>query len=406
MVPQHLQIRVIHADDDIVVIDKPANLRSVPGHADSPTDTTVKLKRPSNRLSAAEAWVAAIKNIPVNDHRDAKGMSESVVELLHNIRTTNNPSSIPRKREPFARYVFRNRKRLLSPHHVDDMADSMNEPPQKKQKRNCDSSVNKKQSIPPSFRKAADEAFSFIQKLHLPLMNLPTPTDDCESALGQLRLLGFGDFANEHNNKSSVSYGSEKSKLYVVHRLDCQTSGVMVFARNPETASKLCEAWRERNSVEKKYLAHVMRWPPYQDEMSDKGVIELPLAASRTERIKWEVRDVNDGGKSSITKWKIYKDTNANSSNRSNEGVILELSPVTGRTHQLRIHCAAIGSGIVNDSLYGDSKVPWFKERQEASNQSETETSSLTVLRLHAHVLSFRHPRTGDKMTFQTPKLW
>ena len=414
-IPQHLQIRVIHADDDIVVIDKPANLRSVPGHADSPTDTSVKLKRPSDRLSAAEAWVKAIKSIPrddddADDHDvgEAK-IDSSVKEILRNIRTTNNPSSIPRKVEPFARYVFRNRKRLLPSYQDGDEPDDGDcEPQQKKQKRDM-----KQSTIPASLRKAADAAFSFIQKLYIPLLNLPTPTEDWESALGQLRLLGYGDFANENDTNLLVRNGN--SKLHIVHRLDCQTSGVMLFARNPETASKLCEAWRERNSVQKTYLAHVMRWPPYEDEKLEEGIIELGLAASRTERIKWEVRELSDGGKTSITKWKIYKGTNDNdgdgdgdvNTNTTNEGFILELSPITGRTHQLRIHCAEIGSGITGDSLYGDSPVKWFKESDQHQNGANgADTSRHTILRLHSHVLSLRHPRDGEKVTFKTPRLW
>lgn len=411
-IPQHLQIRVIHADDDIVVIDKPANLRSVPGHADSPTDTSVKLKRPSDRLSAAEAWVKAIKSIPRDDDdADDSAVGEakidsSVKDILRNIRTTNNPSSIPRKVEPFARYVFRNRKRLLPSYKDgDEPDDSDSEPQQKKQKRDM-----KQSAIPASLRKAADAAFSFVQKLYIPLLNLPTPTEDWESALGQLRLLGYGDFANENNTNLS-----ENSKLHIVHRLDCQTSGVMLFARNPETASKLCEAWRERNSIQKTYLAHVMRWPPYGDEKLEEGIIELGLAASRTERIKWEVRELSDGGKPSITKWKLYKGTNDNDgdgdgdvdTSTTHEGLILELSPITGRTHQLRIHCAEIGSGITGDSLYGDSPVTWFKESDQQQNGANgADTSRHTILRLHSHVLSLRHPRNGEMVTFKAPRLW
>ncbi len=407
-IPQHLQIRVIHADDDIVVIDKPANLRSVPGHADSPTDTTIKLKRPSDRLTAVEAWIQAIKSIPDDDD---SSKNEAVKELLQNIRTTNNLSSIPRKLEPFARYVFRNRKRLL-PSHVDDDPDSSkNGPPQKKQRTDCNLAQNTEQtSILPSLRSVADEAFSIIQQLHIPLMNLPTPTEDWESAQGQLRLCGYGDFANENSyNTPAGNSGSEKSKLHVVHRLDCQTSGVMVFARNAESASKLCKAWRERDAVQKTYLAHVMSWPPYEEQKVEEGTIELPLAASRTERIKWEVRELCDGGKPSTTKWKIYKCADSGEESTTKDGVILELHPVTGRTHQLRIHCAEIGSGIVGDSLYGDSPVQWSKvtdQQQKDPNQSGTDASKPAILRLHAHMLSLKHPRSGDELTFKAPKLW
>ena len=81
---------------------------------------------------------------------------------------------------------------------------------------------------------------------------------------------------------------------------------------------------------------------------------------------KWEVRELDFGGKPSMTKRKVCKDAES-----TKEGIVLELHPITDRTHQLRIHCQEIGSGIVGDSLYGDSPVPW-------------DAGKPAVLRLHA----------------------
>lgn len=91
-----------------------------------------------------------------------------------------------------------------------------------------------------------------------------------------------------------------------------------------------------------------------------------------------------------MTKWKVAV---CSDERETKEGVVLELHPVTGRTHQLRIHCAEIGSGIVGDSLYGDSPVPW-----DAGNPA--------ILKLHAKTLSLKHPRSGKELTFTADKLW
>jgi len=290
-------------------------------------------------------------------------------------------------------------------------------------------------------------------------MNLPKPTEDSESALGQLRLLGFGDFAHYNLcNPSSMPNSSKfhsdtknaknchdggndleqvNNKLHVVHRLDCQTSGVMVVARNPSSASFLCQAWRERDTVQKTYLAHVEKWPPYHEQGMREGKIDLPLAASRTERIKWEVRPLDDGGKASLTFWKVCKDhktgkvfdndnaektegsapTKIGDSPSITSGVTLELYPQTGRTHQLRIHCAEIGSGISGDSLYGDSPIDWcgnkddndlqWKQCVQGETEERTKEKSKPItLRLHAYELTFPHPKTGEKVTFVAPKSW
>ena len=184
-----------------------------------------------------------------------------------------------------------------------------------------------------------------------------------------------------------------------------------MVARNADSASVLCELWRERKSISKTYLAFVKHWPPYHEQNTHTGKIDLPLAASRTERIKWEVRPIEDGGKASLTIWKVYQSdsdaakTELESNNESkNEGLTLELQPMTGRTHQLRIHCAEIGSGIEGDSLYGDNPVEWVEGKYQNIEQSGESTCK--TLRLHAHKLSFLHPTSGKELSFESPKPW
>jgi 23S rRNA-/tRNA-specific pseudouridylate synthase len=162
-------------------------------------------------------------------------------------------------------------------------------------------------------------------------------------------------------------------------------------------------------------LAYVRWWPPYHEQNLLEGSIDLPLAASRTERIKWEVRPVEDGGKASLTSWKVYESSGDSSKKESGSrhpeidesGVTLELRPITGRTHQLRIHCAEVGSGIEGDSLYGDDPIQWIGDKPDKKQQSnEPGLSRPKTLQLHAHKLTFTHPKTGVEMTFTSPKPW
>ena len=150
-----------------------------------------------------------------------------------------------------------------------------------------------------------------IKERQIPLLNLPEQTKDEESAEGQLKLLGYEDLRKampradqEHNeDKTAGQLQHPKaipkeffSKIRVVHRLDMETSGLLVFARTEEAASKLCEAWRNRDSVKKYYLARCLRWPPFHDAQKEAGEINLH------ERLKWKVVDENeDGAKPSKT---------------------------------------------------------------------------------------------------------
>jgi 23S rRNA-/tRNA-specific pseudouridylate synthase len=215
-------------------------------------------------------------------------------------------TSIPRKYTTFCRYLLRNRHRILE---SDDSNSSENQ------------------------ENIATSMFIRIEERQRPLLGLPDPTSHEESTMGQLRLLGYAGREESRSNQ----------QLVVVHRLDCETSGVMVFARQAPCASILSQAWRERNQVSKTYLAKVYDWRLWFQDQQESGRIDLALTPSE-ERLKWKVCA---HGKPSNPLWKVIDGSNKESS------ILLELQPITGRTHQLRIHCSTVGSGIVGDSLYG-----------------------------------------------------
>ena len=163
------------------------------------------------------------------------------------------------------------------------------------------------------------------------------------------------------------------SDALVVHRLDMATSGLVLFARNLDMQRRLSMAFAARE-VHKRYVAVV------EGVMAqDLGEINLPLAADWPRRPLQVVDHVH--GKASLTRWRV----------RARDPVAVrtrvELEPVTGRTHQLRVHLQAIGHTIVGDALYGAPSSPGAAPR----------------LLLHATQLDGMHPHTGLAMRFQSP---
>jgi tRNA pseudouridine32 synthase/23S rRNA pseudouridine746 synthase len=121
------------------------------------------------------------------------------------------------------------------------------------------------------------------------------------------------------------------------HRLDKDTSGCLVLGRHPKAIARLNELFR-RNEVDKVYWAVVEAGPH-----DDAGEIDLPLAPKSPDRGWW--MKVDPKGQPSLTQWRVL--------GRSEGLALLELRPVTGRTHQLRVHCAAMNFPILGDPIYG-----------------------------------------------------
>lgn len=163
----------------------------------------------------------------------------------------------------------------------------------------------------------------------------------------------------------------------VVHRLDMATSGLVLMARTPGMQRALSQAFADRQ-VEKRYQAVVQGCMAAPAEGA-WGDITLPIAAD------WERRPLRvvDAlhGKPSHTRWRILGLDTAAGTTR------VELAPVTGRTHQLRVHMAALGHPILGDALYAD-----------------TATAARTPrLLLHATRLAFEHPRSGAWVQYALP---
>ncbi len=153
--------------------------------------------------------------------------------------------------------------------------------------------------------------------------------------------------------------------LLLVHRLDMDTSGLLVFARGAAAQSALSRQFQERR-VSKTYLAEVEG-----SVLDEAGEIDLPLACDWPRRPHQKVDF--QAGKPSLTRFRVVARKPEAGTSR------LELSPVTGRSHQLRVHCLAIGHPIVGDPLYG---------------------AGGPRLLLHACRLAFTHPVSGQRLDF------
>ena len=159
----------------------------------------------------------------------------------------------------------------------------------------------------------------------------------------------------------------------VVHRLDMATSGLMLFARGAAMQRQLGLAFEGRD-IAKRYVAVV-------DGLvdPDAGEIDLPIAADWPRR---PLRKIDaDTGKPSRTLWHVLSQDEAARTTR------VELEPMTGRTHQLRVHLQAIGHPIVGDTLYAPPQV-----RDKAAR-----------LLLHATRVEFVHPATRERVRFESP---
>ena len=154
----------------------------------------------------------------------------------------------------------------------------------------------------------------------------------------------------------------------LIHRLDKGTSGLIVVAKNPRAHTILCRQF-QRKAVEKRYLALVE---------GEVGAEEGTISGNIGRHAELKFWSLKEDGKPSETRYRVRE--------RRNGRTLLELEPVTGRTNQLRIHCASIGHPILGD-----------KERGGGETMQ---------LHLHAANLSFKHPTFGERLEFRSRPAW
>jgi 23S rRNA pseudouridine1911/1915/1917 synthase len=175
----------------------------------------------------------------------------------------------------------------------------------------------------------------------------------------------------------------------IAHRLDRETSGLVICGKTAEAERKLKRAF-EQHAIRKTYLAIV------RGRMGDDtGEIALPMApALEGLHVLMEVR--LEGGLTAVTQYRVLA--------RTDEHSLLALAPSTGRQHQLRVHLSAIGHPIVGDKLYGPEREAPFLEYIETGLTPELELRlGMGRQALHAYSLSFQHPASGVDCALDAP---
>jgi 23S rRNA pseudouridine1911/1915/1917 synthase len=179
----------------------------------------------------------------------------------------------------------------------------------------------------------------------------------------------------------------------IVHRLDKDTSGVMIVAKNSSAFQRLASQFRDR-SVRKEYLALV--WGKVKPE---KGVIDRPIGRHRSDRKRMSSLHHLAMARDSVTEWRVEKYLPLPDGGREARWTTwLRLNPRTGRTHQIRVHLADLGYPLVGDKVYGRKS----KSRSE-KDATKTCVDIFPRQALHAEKLEIAHPRTGERMEFHAP---
>ena len=169
-----------------------------------------------------------------------------------------------------------------------------------------------------------------------------------------------------------------KSKIGIVHRLDKDTSGLIVVAKDEQTHEALAEQFRQR-SVFKSYVALVHGSP-----RDNSGTIDRPIARDRFHRTKMTVSET---GRHALSLWKVRE--------RFEKFTLLDVEIKTGRTHQIRVHLASINHPVVGDSTYNEGR-----DNTIADQGIKKAVERLGRFFLHAERLSFIHPKNGELLEF------
>src|SRR5690606_25044851 len=173
----------------------------------------------------------------------------------------------------------------------------------------------------------------------------------------------------------------------LVHRIDKDTSGLLVISKNEKAMAALAKQFFD-HSISRKYIALV--W----GDLAENGTIKGYIGRSIKDRKVMDVYDDPEKGKWSVTHYKILK--------RFNYVTLIECELETGRTHQIRAHMKSIGHPLFNDATYGGDKIRkgtiFAKYKQFVENCFEI----IPRQALHAQSLGFRHPSTKDYVLFET----
>jgi 23S rRNA pseudouridine1911/1915/1917 synthase len=258
----------------------------------------------------------------------------------------------------------------------------------------------------PSYRLRGDERISIVGEVQRPpLRAIPEEIpleiiyEDDDLAVvnkpaGMMVHAGAGATEDERNRGTLVNallhrfgqlsgVGGEL-RPGIVHRLDKETSGLIIVAKNDESHRKLGTQFSDRE-VKKTYIALVQGWLK-----QDRGTISTSISRDVVRRTRMTTR--RQGGREAITRYSVRQRIDS----QYGKFTLLEVKIDTGRTHQIRVHLSSIGHPVVGDTLYG-------APRELRSSHSGRPVLSLPRNFLHAAALQLQHPRTREQLSMQAP---
>ena len=201
----------------------------------------------------------------------------------------------------------------------------------------------------------------------------PTKGDEWSSLVSRMRL-----------------YLGTQHTAHLINRLDRETSGVVIAAKNPVAAGQLGKLWENR-AVEKEYLAIV-----HGAVLRDAGSIDLPLGKDEGSQVAVK-HCVRRDGAGALTEFRVERRFRR----AEGEFTLLRVLPKTGRKHQIRIHLAAVGHPLVGDKLYGGDEDLYLALAQNRLTENQRRKLILTNHALHAQ--SMRLAWRGEQKVFQAP---
>ena len=185
-------------------------------------------------------------------------------------------------------------------------------------------------------------------------------------------------------------YGKNLSNLSgidrpgIVHRLDKDTTGVMIIPFNEYSHWKIADQFKAR-SIQKEYIA--LTWGEWKE---NKGIIENKLSRSKKNPLKFQS---SSSGKVATSEFKLIK--------RGRNFSSINFFPKTGRTHQIRVHCSELGHPIIGDELYGGGWKKLNEYLPEVKRKIKERIDIQIGHYLHASKISFMHPKSGKKVVFK-----
>ena len=193
--------------------------------------------------------------------------------------------------------------------------------------------------------------------------------------------LAEGQSVGTDSGKLPATDAGGSERVGIVHRLDKDTSGLIVVAKNIETQEALSAAFRDRE-VQKSYVALV-----HGDPRENSGTIDRPITRDRWHRTKMTVAA---NGRQALTLWKVRE--------RFEKFTLLDVDIKTGRTHQIRVHLASINHPVVGDTTYNEGR-----DNSIANMEVKKAVEHLGRFFLHSARLAFDHPKTGKYLRFDQP---